>query len=223
MPVTSTRSASSTDHPYYPVFLDLSGKPCVVIGGGRVAERKVRILLRFGAAIRTISPKITRYLAVLHEKGRIEVVRREYEQGDLAGMVLAFACTDIEEINSRVSTEADQRGIPVNVADNPSLCSFIVPSIVRKGPIVLAISTSGTIPLLSKKLRKELGNRITTDYVKYARILGRLRRLLLENVPDRRKRREVMRALEGMEMGEIVTMGTGPLAKRFLGIGREAK
>lgn len=209
-------SRSSTKNSYYPLFLDITHKPCLVIGGGRVAERKVKILLRFDALVRLISPKVTQTLIRLAEKGKIEIIKREYEEGDLKGAVLVFAATNKEEINRRIRKEAEKRHIPVNVVDNPDLCDFVVPSIVKKGPIVIAISTSGTMPLLSKKLRKEIQRNITGDYIQYAYLIGRFRELLIEKVKDRKKRSDIMKEIGKIDIKEFTVMDFQKIKDMFL-------
>jgi siroheme synthase-like protein len=187
-----------------------------VIGGGRVAERKAKILLRFDALVRLISPKVTQTLIRLAEKGKIEIIKRKYEEGDLKGAVLVFAATNKEEINRRIRKEAEKRHIPVNVVDNPDLCDFVVPSIVKKGPIVIAISTSGTLPLLSKKLRKEIQKNITGDYIQYAYLIGRFRELLIEKVKDRKKRSDIMKEIGKIDIKEFTVMDFQKIKDMFL-------
>ena len=207
---------SGTDTPYYPVFLDVSGKTCVVVGGGGVAERKVRILLRFNASVRVVSPRVTKALSRLAQRGVITIEEREYRENDLEGAALVFAATDVEEINGRIKEEARARNIPVNVVDNPRLCDFIVPSMVRKGPIVIAISTSGTSPFLAKKLRKLIAREIGDDYIKYAAIVGKIRKHLMETEKDKEKRKSLLAALGEMEMEEVNRMGFRAVRARLL-------
>jgi precorrin-2 dehydrogenase / sirohydrochlorin ferrochelatase len=206
--VSPRRSMSATtDTPYYPLLLNVSGKSCLVVGGGGVAERKVRILLKFNAAVKLVSPKATKNLIRLADAGRILLVQREYEEGDLEGTALVFAATSQEETNSRIKADAEARRIPVNVVDNPRLCDFIVPSIVRKGSIVIAISTSGTFPALSKKLRKLIAEEIHGDFARYASILGKMRSLLMTTEKDRGKRKAILKKLSEMDMKEVNRMG----------------
>jgi precorrin-2 dehydrogenase/sirohydrochlorin ferrochelatase len=202
--------------PYYPLLLNLRGKICLVIGGGAVAERKVRMLLKFGASVNVVSPKMSRKLLRWAEDGKITVRRGEYYESDLEETSLVFAATDREEVNARVKEDASRRHIPVNVVDNPRLCDFIVPSLVTKGPISIAISTSGTLPFLSKRLRQLISREITWDYVKYARIMGRVRRLLIETEKDGKKRKEILKHLGEMEMEEVNRIGFRKIKSKFL-------
>jgi precorrin-2 dehydrogenase / sirohydrochlorin ferrochelatase len=214
--VNSRPLPSGTDTPYYPLLLNLSGRICLVIGGGSVAERKVRMLLKFGATVRLVSPKITKRLHGLGEKGKIFLRKGEYEDADLEGATLVFAATDREEVNARVRSDAALRNVPVNVADNPRLCDFIVPSMVMKGPISIAISTSGTAPSFAKKLRKLIDGQITADHIKYAQILGKIRRLLIDSEKDASKRKAVMKRLGEMEIQEVNRLGFRKIKNQFL-------
>jgi len=136
----------------YPIFLDLSGRRCVVIGGGEVANRKARKLLQARAEVVVISPEVRPEL----ESVASEVHRRPYEDGDLEGAYLAFAVTDAREVNAAVAREAKGRGIPVNVTDRPSEGDFALPSTLRRGRLQLAVSTGGASPTLARKIKGEL-------------------------------------------------------------------
>jgi precorrin-2 dehydrogenase/sirohydrochlorin ferrochelatase len=136
----------------YPIFLDLSGRRCVVVGGGEVADRKARKLLQARAEVVVISPEVRPEL----ESVAAEVHRRPYEEGDLEGAYLAFAATDSREVNAAVAREANERGVPVNVADRPSEGDFAVPSLVRRGRLQIAVSTGGASPTLARGIKGEL-------------------------------------------------------------------
>lgn len=202
---------------YYPIFLDISKKSCLVVGGGNVAERKVSILLKFKANIKVVSPRISKPLKKLADKGRVHVSLKEYDASDLIDVALVFAATDIESVNQSIRKDAGERNIPVNVVDNPSLCDFIVPSIVKKDSILIAISTSGTLPFLSKKLRKDIAERITKDYVRYAAIVGQFRKLLIAKVEDKKLRQNIMKEIAKIEVREINRMGINKIKEAFLG------
>ena len=136
----------------YPIFLDLSERRCVVVGGGEVANRKARKLLQARAEVVVISPEVMPEL----ESVAAEVHRRTYEEGDLEGAYLAFAATDAREVNAAVAGEAKERGIPVNVADRPSDGDFALPSVLRRGRLQVAVSTGGASPALAREIRGEL-------------------------------------------------------------------
>lgn len=139
---------------YYPVYLNLSGKRCVVIGAGIVAERKVTQLLAADADVTLVSPTATDTLKTLAIDGIVQWHKRSYEQGDLAGSTLAIAATDSEFVNRQVHAEAERENTLLNVVDVTPLCGFIAPSIVERGPVTVAISTSGSSPALARKLRE---------------------------------------------------------------------
>jgi siroheme synthase-like protein len=136
----------------YPIFLDLSGRRCVVVGGGEVANRKARKLLQARARVVVISPEIGAEL----ESVAVEVHRRPYRAGDLEGAFLAFAATGSREVNAAVAREARERGIQVNVADRPSDGDFALPSTLRRGRLQVAVSTGGASPALARKIKDEL-------------------------------------------------------------------
>lgn len=203
-------------HPYFPLYFDIEDKLCIVIGGGNVAERKVRALLAARARIKVISPVMTKGLLRLGQSGGIELIRREYRDGDLQGAVLAFAATDSSETNDRIRQDARNSGVPLNVVDKPDLCDFIVPSIVRKGPIAIAISTSGLLPMLSRKLRKEIVEKLSSDFVLYARRVAAFRALVLAHVKDPKERRRIMTRIGKMEVSVVAEMTLEEMKTKFL-------
>jgi precorrin-2 dehydrogenase/sirohydrochlorin ferrochelatase len=164
---------------YFPVFLDLQQKACVVIGGGGVATRKVQNLLKAGARVTVFSPQVTGLLRRLHEKGKIAIRARSFRSGDLDKAHLVFAATDSRQTNEKVFRKASALRILVNVVDDPKHCSFIVPSILSRGDILLAISTGGQSPALAKALRKKLQKEIGPEYTLLLKILGAVRKNIL--------------------------------------------
>lgn len=206
---------------YYPLFLSLKDKLCVVVGGGRVAERKVRGLLKAGARVRVVSPAVTRGILALGLQGRIEISRKEYREGDLEGAVLVFAATGIARINAIMREESLRLSVPLNVVDNPDLCDFIVPSVVRKHPILIAISTSGILPMLSKKLRMEMIGGLSADYGTYAKRVGAFRKFLMENVNDASRRKEILGRIGKAGIPEIARMSLKQMKERFLEAGTD--
>jgi siroheme synthase-like protein len=159
----------------YPAILLLEGRLAVVVGGGAVAERKVRTLLDAGAKVRVVAARATREIRERAERGEIELVPRRYEPGDLAGAAVAVAATDDEEVNRGVSAEAQAAGIPVNVVDDVALCTFIAPSIVRRGDLVIAVSTGGNAPALAVRIRERLEREFGEEYRAFLELMGRLR------------------------------------------------
>jgi len=159
----------------YPAILLLEGRLAVVIGGGAVAERKARTLLDAGAKVRVVSSEVTAGIRSRADRGDIELVERRYERGDLAGAAAAVAATDDEDVNRGVFAEATDGGIPVNVVDNVSLCTFIAPSIVRRGDLVVAISTGGNAPALAVRIRERLERDFGEEYARFLELMGELR------------------------------------------------
>ena len=141
---------------YYPVYLNLRGRRCVIVGGGTVAEGKIGRLLDSGAEICVVSPDATRGIRRFVADGDVLWEQRKYEHGDLEGAFIAIAATNVREVNRRIFEEAEERGVMLNAVDDPPNCSFIAPSIVQRGPVTLAISTGGVSPALARKLRESL-------------------------------------------------------------------
>lgn len=141
---------------YYPVYLNLQGRLCVIIGGGGVAEGKIARLLNSGAQIRVISPDATPGIKLYLDAGHLSWEQREYCEGDLDGAFIAIAATNMRDVNRRIFVEANERGVMLNAVDDPPNCSFIAPAIVQRGPVTLAISTGGASPALARRLRESL-------------------------------------------------------------------
>ncbi|MBI2999939.1 MAG: bifunctional precorrin-2 dehydrogenase/sirohydrochlorin ferrochelatase [Deltaproteobacteria bacterium] len=165
---------------YYPILLDLAQRPCLVIGGGSVAERKVERLLQAGAAVTVISPTLTERLDDWVKEGRVRHEARRYQKGDLAGYQLAFVATDDPEVNTVVYREGREREVWVNAADDAVHCDFILPSVLRRGELVVAVATGGSSPALSRAIREELEAYFTEDYGTLAEIVAEVRRELKE-------------------------------------------
>ena len=141
---------------YYPVYLNLRGRRCVIVGGGTVAEGKISRLLDSGADICVVSPDATPGIRQFVADGNVRWEQRKYEKGDLDGAFIAIAATNVREVNRRIFEEAEERGVMLNAVDDPPNCSFIAPSIVQRGPVTVAISTGGVSPALARKLRESL-------------------------------------------------------------------
>jgi len=161
---------------YYPVLLDLAGRRCLMVGGGSVAERRVDALLAAGAQVTVISPRVTQPLAALAAEGRIGLESRGYREGDLAGNDLVFVATDAGEVNAAVAREARERGLWINAADDPAHCTFILPALVRRGDLTVAVATGGTSPALARAVREELEAYLTAEYATLAAIAAEARR-----------------------------------------------
>ncbi|MBI2886314.1 MAG: bifunctional precorrin-2 dehydrogenase/sirohydrochlorin ferrochelatase [Chloroflexi bacterium] len=164
---------------YYPVFLNLAGKPAVVLCGGREAERKVAGLLASGARVTLINPELTPELERLAGEGAIAVERRGYLSGDLRGAYLAIVGTEDRELNHRAATEARQEGALVNTVDDVPYCDFIAPATIERGDLTVAVSTNGKSPAMARRMREELEAYLTPDYGDLLQVLERVRSRLL--------------------------------------------
>ena len=161
--------------PYYPVFLRIHQNRCVVVGGGRVALRKVRMLLDCGGEVKVVSSTFHFSLLRLAEKKAIRLIRRDYKPGDLTGAAIVIAATDRQEINRSVAVEAKRVGALVNVVDDPEPSSFIIPSYFRKGGLTLAVSTGGKSPALARKIKTELQKNCGKEYAALLLLIGEVR------------------------------------------------
>ncbi|MBS3910084.1 MAG: bifunctional precorrin-2 dehydrogenase/sirohydrochlorin ferrochelatase [Actinobacteria bacterium] len=177
---------------FYPLYVDLEGGKCVVVGGGEVAERKVASLLECGADVQVISPDSTPGLEELAREGRLSITRRGYRRGDLDKATLAIVATDDNEVNTEAYREATDNRIPVNVVDVPELCSFIVPSTIRRGDLVISISTSGSCPALAKHIREELEETYRDEYGDFCDILRDFRARVMDKYDDPKERKRAL-------------------------------
>jgi len=206
---------------YYPVFLNLKDKKIVVVGGGKVAERKMLALLRAGADLTVISPEITGKIEREKKRGRIKHIRRQYRKGDLTGVFLVIAATDSSAINEKISYDAP---CLVNIVDTPRLCNFIVPSVMKRGAMTIAISTAGISPALSRSIRKELEKLYQSEFSGYLESLRSIRAEALKGIGDKRKRAEFLKSLASEEMlGILREKGYGEAKRRAVDLLKKAK
>ena len=177
---------------YYPVFLQLEARPCLIVGGGEVAERKMEGLLECNATVTVISPTATEGIRDRALRGELQWWAREYAQGDLKGVFLAIAATDHRTVNESIAQEAAREGVILNVVDVPKLCTFIAPAVVRRGEVTVALSTGGASPALARKIRESLEQNGALEYAYLAEILASARKELkrrgAEVHPDRWQR-----------------------------------
>lgn len=160
---------------FLPIFMNVKGQNCLVIGGGKIASRKVFMLLRAGASVSVVSPELCQDLTIRKDEGEITHINRAFEDGDLDNCKIIIAATNNETVNSHVSELAKSKGIPVNVVDAPDLCSFIVPSIIDRNPVQIAISTGGASPVLARLLRSRLETFIPAAYGRLATLVESFR------------------------------------------------
>ncbi len=191
---------------YYPVYLDVEGKRCVIVGGGNVAYRKACSLKEAGADVTVISPDTCPEIS--SEKG-LTLIKESYDERYLDDAMLVIAATGDEDVNKRVFLDAEKRNIIVNVVDRPELCSFIVPSTVKRGDLCISISTGGASPALARNIRKELEGIFGPEYGEYVNLLSKMRNIAMSDVKDDAKRREILQRLAEKDILEIVkTKGT---------------
>ncbi len=189
---------------YFPAFLDLVGRDVLVVGGGEVAARKVRLLSDAGARVTVVAKRLVPELA---GDGHLTIVRRGFVAGDVLGKALAVAATDDREVNRRVAEAGAAAGIPVNVVDDPSLSTFIVPAIVQRGEVVVAVSTGGASPVLARRIRARIEEALPARLGALAAFARRLRRVLRARIADFGERRRVWEAVLDGPVGEAVLAG----------------
>lgn len=189
---------------YYPIFLDIKNKPCIVIGGGQVAERKVLSLLDAGAKVCVISPEITPAIKKLASKKRVKLIQRAYKTADLKNSFLAYSATNNKTVNQKVFQEAEKQGVLLNIVDVPELCNFIVPSVVERGDLLLAISTSGKSPAMAKKIRQQLEKEFGREYAIFLKIMGIIRKSLLKKGMESDKNKRIFEGLVDSRLIDLI-------------------
>lgn len=193
---------------YVPLMMNVSGRSCIIIGGGLVAERKVLSLLDADAKVRIVSPAISERLQSLFLEGALEWFQRDYREGDLKGAFLAYAATDRLEINDAVVAEANRRGIPVNHAGDGEQGSFITPSVLRRGKLILSVSSSGSGPAAASRLCREINEVYGDDYELYLDAMALARTLVKAQVRDNHRRSVLLGAIRDMDMLAQIRQGT---------------
>jgi precorrin-2 dehydrogenase/sirohydrochlorin ferrochelatase len=205
---------------YYPVFLNLKGKKAVVVGGGKVAERKAIALVKSGALVEIISPTITKSLERYTKKGLIKHIKRNYKKGDLKGAFVVVIGTSSQEANIKIAKDAELRKGSqqlINVVDTPSQGNFIVPSVVRRGPLTIAISTEGCSPAVSKAIRKEIERRYDSSFAHYLQFVRSIRKKAMEKIRDNKKREKFLKALASEEIfNTLKSKGLNAVSKKIL-------
>lgn len=201
---------------YYPVFLDIRGKRCLVVGGGSVAERKVQSLLACGAKVTVLSHTANPALRALVERGDVDAELRGYSPGDADGYFVVVAATDDRALNQQVFADVEARGGLVNTVDDPEHCRFIVPSVVERGSLTVAISTAGKSPALARQMREEIEAIFPAEYADYLEQLSSLRRRLRERMSDSTAREETWRALMASGLLDLLKQGRTSEAEGLL-------
>ena len=172
---SSVNKKNKKSNAYYPIFINIQSKPCVVIGGGAVALRKINNLLECRAKVTVISPTVHSEISQLSGERIIRLVERNYKTGDLKNAMIAIICTDSKKVNRKAADEARKAGVLVNVSDDPERSDFIVPSFFRRGDLTIAVSTSGVSPALAKKIRTKLEEIFGEEYASLLSLLGEVR------------------------------------------------
>lgn len=201
---------------YLPIFVQIKNRPCLVVGGGSIAARKVALLRKAQADVTVVSPELCAELKQLNEEGLIQHITREFEDSDLDSCVLVIAATDARAVNERVSQLANQLRLPVNVVDNPDLCSFIMPSIIDRSPVVIAISTGGSSPVLARLIRTKLEGSIPAAYGRLAALVEGFRDKVKKAFPNVESRRGFWENILEGTVAELVFTGHEDDAKKLL-------
>lgn len=201
---------------YYPIYLDIREKRCVVVGGGDVAERKILRLLECGAVVSVVSRKLTTTLVDMVEYGQIIHVDDNYDQQYLAGAFLVIGATDQEEVNDRIAKDCRARGVMVNIVDDPGRCDFILPSLVNRGSLSIAVSTDGKSPALARKLREDLSVQFGPEYEGYLDLLGWLREMIIAAGRPADDNRDIFTALVNSSLHGHIRAGRWQEAQQII-------
>jgi len=189
---------------YYPVNLDIQDRRCLVVGGGGVGTRKVKTLIGCGGKVTVISPQGTKELAHLNKNGLIIWNKRKYRSSDMDGPFLVIGATDNERLNRQISVDADNGNVLCNIADRPELCNFILPAIVARGDLVIAVSTSGKSPALAKMIRKSMEVQFGDEYAEFLILMGRIRKKLLAQEHEPEAHKTIFEQLIQSELIELI-------------------
>jgi uroporphyrin-III C-methyltransferase/precorrin-2 dehydrogenase/sirohydrochlorin ferrochelatase len=192
---------------YLPIFIKIKHRPCLVVGGGSIAARKVALLRKAQAEVTVVSPELCEELQKLKDENLIQHLSREFEDSDLETAVAVIAATNQRQVNERVSERANQLRLPVNVIDNPGLCSFIMPSIIDRSPVVIAVSTGGSSPVLARLIRTKLEGSIPAAYGRLAKLVEGFREKVKSVFPDVESRRGFWEKILEGTVAELVFTG----------------
>ena len=177
----------------FPFFIELKGKKCVVVGGGKVASRKIEILSKFNGDIVVISPEISDEIKVLKDSGKLVHINRCYQSSDIMGAFMVIAATSDTLVNDNIYTDAVNHGILVNVVDDPQRCTFLFPAIVKRNDLVIGISTSGSYPTLSKKIRKKVDSMVNSNINEdVMSLLKEFRKKVIHEIEDNSLKAEIL-------------------------------
>ncbi|MFB3897817.1 MAG: bifunctional precorrin-2 dehydrogenase/sirohydrochlorin ferrochelatase [bacterium] len=191
----------------YPISLDIKNKPCLVIGGGEVALRKINSLLSCQAKITVVSPQFHPEILKLAKAKQIQIINRKYQTADLTKMILVIGATNDTKVNQQIAEEAKKKSILVNIVDVPALCNFQVPASIRRGDLLITISTNGKSPALSKYLRKQLEEQFGPEYTEYLELLDKWRTKLIHDIPQGKQREQIFQAIIESDILDLLQAG----------------
>ncbi|MBU0992403.1 MAG: bifunctional precorrin-2 dehydrogenase/sirohydrochlorin ferrochelatase [Proteobacteria bacterium] len=192
---------------YYPVFLDVMGKHCLVIGGGKVGTRKAKMLFRCGAIVTAVSPVFSETLTTFAEQHPLILKKKEYDRSDIEAAFIVVATTDDKALNLRIKNDAETLNILCNISDQPEESDFLVPSVVSRGDLSIAISTNGKSPALAKKLRQDLEKEFGSEYAEFLSLMGNLREKLLHESHDPDTHRTIFEDLIQKGLLDLIRKG----------------
>ena len=202
---------------FYPVNLDIKDKGCLVVGGGAVASRKAKTLAECGGIVTVVSPKFSEALRELEKRSEVTLVCRPYETADLDGKFLVIGATNDGDLNRLINADAEARNMLCNIADVPDICNFILPSIIRRGDLVVAISTSGKSPAFAKKLRKDLEKSFGDEYARFLTLMGAARKKLLSTAHAPEAHKPLFERLINHNLLELIKNDRKEEINRLLG------
>jgi siroheme synthase-like protein len=202
--------------PYYPAILDVAGRGALVVGAGKVAEGKIANLVAAGANVKVVSLTATPQVKRWADEGTIELELRPYESADLDGRFLVVAATENNDTNVRVFEDAERHQMLCNVVDVPHLCNFILPSIVRRGDLAIAVSTGGASPALARRIRLEIGDSYGEEYAVALKLLGALREELKRAYPDPEDRKVIFERMVYSDLMDLIRAGDAEAVEAWI-------
>ncbi|HHW60418.1 MAG TPA: bifunctional precorrin-2 dehydrogenase/sirohydrochlorin ferrochelatase [Syntrophomonadaceae bacterium] len=192
---------------HYPIYLNLVNRLCLVIGGGKVAERKIQTLLEYGARVTVVSPELQPSIRQWFEEGKISYIQEPFRPDMLEGVLLVFIATNQPDVNHYITETCRSRGVLVNTVDDPPNCDFYVPALVKRQSLSLAISTEGKSPLFAARLRRKLEQLIPPEYGEFVEIMGDLRQQVKALEPDIHKRRQFYEEIMDSDILDLLLEG----------------
>jgi len=192
------RDATNQRNSLLPIFLKIAGRPCLVVGAGHIALKKIEALMECGADIHVVSIRAIDEVRALAERQLVRLSLHSYTHEDLSGIFLVIAATNDSAVNQAIFTEAQRRGVLINAVDAPAQCDFYFPAVVRRGRLQVAISTSGESPAFAQKLKEEIDTALPASLSEWIEHLGRLRQAILKTVPPGETRKQLLMELANM-------------------------